>query len=150
MLSPASELDDTGQFLLGHGEISNQSKIAYLLTSGVASRDAIYTPYPSSWQDILHTYISDRPLYFGGVSRIQRRSRNGETEDVGTQDEFSLTPQRAFVQAGTIYHFRKDIQSLSQNGSKSELRLLQTETDTAWGQTFAKLNYGKLLFGIPS
>lgn len=154
LLSPAPELNDTGQFLLGNGEISSQAKIAYLLTSGVASRDAIYTPYPSSWQDILHTYISDRPLHFGGVSRIQRRSGKVEPEDVGTLDEFSLTPQRAFVQAGTIYHFRQDVVSLTstlvQNSSKYELKMLQTESETAWGQTFAKLNYGKLLFGIPS
>lgn len=154
LLSHTPELDDAGQFLLGNGEFSSQAKIAYLLTSGVASRDAIYTPYPFSWQDILHTYISDRPLHFGGVSRIQRRSRNGESEDVGTQDEFSLTPQRAFVQAGTIYHFRQDVLSLTStlvhNSSKYELKLLQTESETAWGQTFAKLNYGKLLFGIPS
>jgi CRISPR-associated protein Cmr3 len=150
ILNPAPELAESGQFLLGNGVTNSQSQIAYLLTAGVASQDAIYTPYPATWQDILHTYISDRPVYFGGVSRIQRRGRNIETESPQKQDEFSLTPQRAFVPAGTIYHFRQEIEHLKSDQRNLELRVLQTEPHSPWGQTFAKLNYGKLLFGIPS
>lgn len=147
ILSPAPELNESGAFLLGQGERSPEAisnpRIAYLLTPGVASQNSIYTPYPSHWQHILHTYISDRPLYFGGVSRIQRRSANSEyTSD---REEFSLTPQRAFVQAGTVYHFRQD----ADLNAVTKLHCLETEADnsTAWGQTFATLNYGKFLFG---
>jgi CRISPR-associated protein Cmr3 len=110
-------------------------KCAYLLTPGLAPKvpdEPIYSIYPYYWESVLEGCISDRALLWGGVSQIKRQTK-GETE-------FSLLPQRAFVPPGSIYQF---------NQLPDQTDLLLPPQGGAWLHTFQKLNYGKLLWGVP-
>ncbi|MEB3355948.1 MAG: type III-B CRISPR module-associated Cmr3 family protein [Synechococcales bacterium] len=109
------------------------STFAYLLTPGLAQAEPdtpTYAVYPGVWKEHLVGCASDRPLLWGGISTVYRRDALG-------QAEFCLTPQRAFVPAGTVYVFQELPGQLS----------LLPDGDAPWLQTFKQLNYGKLLWG---
>jgi len=109
-----------------------KSSFAYLLTPGIAEKSpAVYGIYPAKWQANLIGCAGDRPLLWGGVSKLKREDKD--------QEEFAFIPQRAFVQPGTIYVFNH---IPSQVGS-----LLPTTGTDKWLKTFQQLNYGKLLWG---
>ncbi|MGI2906704.1 type III-B CRISPR module-associated Cmr3 family protein [Tolypothrix sp. VBCCA 56010] len=106
------------------------SNFAYLLTPGLAEKEpAIYGVYPVNWQENLVGCVSDRPIIWGGVSKIQRREAD---------EEFALLPQRAFVPPGTVYLF---------NFVPASIDYLLPAASTSWFMTFRQLNYGKLLWG---
>jgi CRISPR-associated protein Cmr3 len=106
------------------------SNFAYLITPGLAEKQpAIYGAYPKSWQENLVGCVSDRPIMWGGVSRVQRREAG---------EEFALLPQRAFVPPGTVYMFANIPQQKD---------YLLPVNDSNWLNTFQKLNYGRLLWG---
>jgi len=117
----------------------NDSNLAYLLTPGlglVEERDKPlrYGVYPSSWHNCLQGCVSDRSLLSGGISQIRRK--NSITKEPG-EFEFAFLPQRAFVPPGTVYLFK----DAPPPGSS-----LLPNQDQPWLETFAKLNYGKLLW----
>ena len=129
--------------------------LAYLLAPGLAQAEEEtphYAATPWYWPE-LQGCATDRPLYWGGVSRIWRRKgasdRTGrtETEESQTQQtdsqpdegEFALLPQRAFVPPGTVYAFS--------NAPKNGRTALLPPDDSRWLETFRSLNYGKLLWG---
>lgn len=122
-------------------EPSDVKPYAYLLTPGLAEIEptlerkySLYGVYPSAWQDSLSGCVSDRPLLWGGVSALQRKSQ--------TKPEFALLPQRAFVPPGTIYRFKD-------KPDKSDRLLPANDPHKPknWLTTYYKLNYGKLLWG---
>ncbi len=84
------------QHLETHTKPTDKSDFAYLLTPGLAEKQAaVYGVYPSIWQKNLNGCVSDRALLWGGVSSIKRKYQDIE--------EFALLPQRAFVPLGTVY-----------------------------------------------
>ncbi len=110
------------------------SRIAYLLTPGLAQTEEnnpLYGVCPYAWRSCLRGCATDRPLLWGGTSRISRNHSTGET--------FALSPQRAFVPPGTIYIF-------TAQPPPEHQRLLPTR-QADWLTTFETLNYGKLLWG---
>ena len=112
------------------------SNFAYLLTPGLAEVEpALYGAYPTNWKDLLRGCVSDRPVYWGGISTIKRTHQGKTSENM----EFALLPQRAFVPPGTVYLFKKDKLPLD--------RLLLPNSHPKSHETFAQLNYGKLLWG---
>lgn len=121
------------------------SNFAYLLTPGLGlieepNKPLRYGVYPSSWHNYLQGCVSDRALLSGGVSQIQRK--NSQTKEKG-DFEFAFLPQRAFVPSGTVYVF-KDAKD-AKDAFPPDLSLLPNQ-DKSWLETFAKLNYGKLLW----
>jgi CRISPR-associated protein Cmr3 len=115
------------------------SKLAYLLTPGLglveeAGKPLRYGVYPSDWHNCLQGCVSDRALLSGGISQIQRK--NSITKEPG-EFEFAFLPQRAFVPPGTVYLFK----DAPPPGSS-----LLPNQDQPWLETFAKLNYGQLLW----
>ena len=106
---------------------------AYLLTPGLATAGAArYASYPSDWKDLLAGCATDKQLMWGGISTIERKTPHS------SQSNFALLPQRAFVPPGTVYVFKK----------KGEARSLLPNQSSQWVETFEKLNYGKLLWGV--
>jgi len=107
--------------------------LAYVLTPGLAQATEeapIYGLYPQEWRDQLVGVVGDRPLWAGGLSTVTRRS--GQTQ-------LGYSVQRAYVSAGTLYHFRtppnpRPEQLLSGVAAKAR-------------PTFEKLHYGQLLWG---
>jgi CRISPR-associated protein Cmr3 len=118
---------------------------AYLLTPGLAAKEeSIYGVYPSDWHEYLAGCVSDRPLLWGGVSKIDRRVPNYESK---SDREFALLPQRAFVPPGTVYRFKQippDVKALL---PKAGGNWLKSKDGGNWLTSFQKLNYGKLLWG---
>lgn len=137
LVSPLEKLPDweaLKEFLTPKTETST----AYLLTPGLARAEAdapVYGAYPHEWRDRLAGCATDRPLLWGGVSSIKRRTPNSQQE---SELEFALLPQRAFVPPGTVYAFKKSPPSES---------LLLPPTGDRWLETFRMLNYGMLLWG---
>ncbi|HEY9646894.1 MAG TPA: type III-B CRISPR module-associated Cmr3 family protein, partial [Chroococcidiopsis sp.] len=83
-----------------------QGRVAYVLTPGLAqiAPDAPrYGLYPYDWEGLLKGCVGDKPLLWGGVSKLRRR-RNPE-QPQAQSEEFGLLPQRAFVSPGTVYVF---------------------------------------------
>ena len=114
---------------------------AYVLTPGLAlaSDDKpLYASYPAAWQKILDGCATDRQLMWGGISAIARSGGHPRTEEQ-EPDEVAYIPQRAFVPPGTVYVFK----SLPE-----QTRLLPEESSRQGLETFEKLNYGKLLWGV--
>ncbi|MGY2881261.1 type III-B CRISPR module-associated Cmr3 family protein [Thermostichus sp. OS-CIW-28] len=108
-------------------------RVAYLLTPGLAQPEAdprIYQAYPSQWQPYLAGCATDRALLWGGISAVRRQGSE--------RLDFALLPQRAFIPAGTVYHFKED----------PPLPRQLIGNPCAQSQTFASLNYGTLLWGI--
>ena len=129
VVSPLFKFQEWQQ-LEAHTEPTDKSDFAYLLTPGLAEKQAaMYGVYPSGWQDKLKGCVSDRALLWGGVSSIKRAFQDTE--------EFALLPQRAFVPPGTVYVFKE---------VPAQKSLLPT-AGGSWLTTFQQLNYGKLLFG---
>ncbi len=115
-----------------------ETSTAYLLTPGLARAEAdapVYGAYPHEWRDRLAGCATSRPLLWGGVSSIKRRTPNSQEE---SELEFALLPQRAFVPPGTVYAFKESPPSES---------LLLPPTGDRWLETFRMLNYGMLLWG---
>ena len=109
--------------------------VAYLLTPGLAiAGDSLYASYPAAWKPLLRGCATDKPLMWGGVSTLQRKTHETDIP------HFSLLPQRAFVPPGTIYAFKA--------GGSKEVKSLLPDTVSQWSKTFETLNYGKLLWGI--
>ncbi|MCL2937403.1 MAG: hypothetical protein MGU50_12950 [Trichodesmium sp. MAG_R02] len=129
-------------------EADTENRFAYLLTAGLAEARIgvpIYGVYPQSWQEMLAGCVSDRPLMWGGISSILRKSSTEENK-TGSQEkktEFSLLPQRAFVPPGTVYLFKNE---LPNEKLPIEKQLIPT-VESYWATTFKMLNYGKLLWG---
>ena len=128
---------------------SDNSTSAYLLTPGLAAKaDSVYGVYPSSWQNALHGCASDRPILWGGVSKVSRRPASSEIRQTLTQEktegkegkEFAFLPQRAFIPPGTVYVFR--------NKPPQGDRLLPelTSDRKQWLNSFYQLGYGTLLW----
>lgn len=114
-----------------------KSKVAYLLTPGLARAETdapIYGAYPHEWRDHLAGCVTSRPLLWGGVSSIKRRTNSQQEGKL----EFSLLPQRAFVPPGTVYVFNKPAPCN---------QLLLPNIGENWLDTFRTLNYGMLLWG---
>ncbi|MEZ2239637.1 type III-B CRISPR module-associated Cmr3 family protein [Microcoleus sp.] len=133
---------DLEKFLTPNSESPNSgSKLAYLLTPGLARAETdapIYGAYPHEWSSRLAGCATSRPLLWGGVSSIKRRTNSQQEGKL----EFSLLPQRAFVPPGTVYVFNELPPSES-------LLLPHTEEnnpDKKWVETFRTLNYGILLW----
>lgn len=126
---------------------SSGSKVAYLLTPGLARAEPdapIYGAYPCEWSSRLAGCATSRPLLWGGVSSIKRRTNSQQEGEL----EFSLLPQRAFVQPGTVYLF-KELPPFQSSESSQLLLLPNTEKnnlDKKWVETFKTLNYGMLLW----
>lgn len=121
---------------------NSEKRVAYLLTPGLARAEAdtpIYSAYPHEWSSHLAGCASSRPLLWGGVSSIKRRTNSQQEGKL----EFSLLPQRAFVPAGTVYVFKESPPS----GSLLLPNTEENNPDQKWVKTFRKLNYGKLLWG---
>ncbi|PZO10691.1 MAG: CRISPR-associated protein Cmr3 [Leptolyngbya foveolarum] len=109
-------------------------QIAYLLTPGLASSgESVYASYPVAWKPLLRGCATDKPLMWGGVSTLQRKTHETDTP------HFALLPQRAFVPPGTVYVF---------SSGADEVSALLPESVGQWSKTFETLNYGKLLWGI--
>ena len=109
-------------------------KVAYLLTPGLASSgDSVYASYPAAWKSVLRGCATDKPLMWGGVSTLQRKTHEAD------RPHFALLPQRAFVPPGTVYVF---------GDGADEVTALLPEATGQWSKTFATLNYGKLLWGV--
>ncbi len=106
-------------------------QVAYLLTPGLAQSEEapVYQAYPSQWQSHLAGCATDRALLWGGISAIRRQGSE--------QADFALLPQRAFIPAGTVYHFKQD----------PPLPKQLLGNPCAQSETFASLNYGTLLWG---
>ncbi|WP_293184802.1 MULTISPECIES: type III-B CRISPR module-associated Cmr3 family protein [unclassified Microcoleus] len=114
-----------------------ERRVAYLLTPGLACAETdapIYGAYPCEWRDRLAGCVTSRPLLWGGVSSIKRRTNSQQEGKL----EFSLLPQRAFVPPGTVYLFNK-LAPCNQ--------LLLPNIGENWVDTFRMLNYGMLLWG---
>ncbi len=108
--------------------------VAYLLTPGLAQPEEgnpVYQAYPFQWQPHLAGCATDRALLWGGISAIRRQGSE--------QADFALLPQRAFIPAGTVYHFKQD-----QDPSPPKQLL---GNPCAQSKTFESLNYGTLLWG---
>lgn len=126
------------------------SKVAYLLTPGLARAETdapVYGAYPHEWSSRLAGCATSRPLLWGGVSSIKRRTNSQQEGKL----EFSLLPQRAFVPPGTVYVFKESQTSESSESSESSQFLLLPNTeennpDKKWVKTFKSLNYGMLLW----
>lgn len=127
---------------------SEESRVAYLLTPGLAEGESvgepIYGTYPHSWQNALSGCASERALLWGGISTIKRRVENSQQQG---DAEFALLPQRAFVPPGTVYIFKQDRSPQEMRSQPTQLLPSQT---SLWLETFRKLNYGKLLWGVKS
>lgn len=129
LVSPLPNFSDWQQ-LAAYEQPKQADNFVYLLTPGLVEKQpAVYGVYPTSWQEILQGCVSDRPLFWGGISTIQRQAQD---------QEFALLPQRAFVPPGTVYLFAKIPQSTD---------YLLPSTNATWLATFKQLNYGKLLWG---
>jgi CRISPR-associated protein Cmr3 len=123
--------------LLNHSIPSDSSKTttAYLLTPGLASSDQNrHSAIPKGWEDNLCGCATDRPILWGGISQVRRRTV--ERPERG-DPEFSLLPQRAFIPPGTVYRFSRP----------PTQQQLMPESTNATQATFHSLNYGKLLWG---
>ena len=108
--------------------------VAYLLTPGLASAgESMYASYPAEWTSLLRGCATDKPLMWGGVSTLQRKTH--ETD----RPHFALLPQRAFVPPGTVYMFEAKADGID---------ALLPSVASQWSKTFETLNYGKLLWGI--
>ncbi|MCI3281177.1 hypothetical protein L5470_09355 [Synechococcus sp. PCC 6717] len=107
--------------------------LAYVLTPGLAQvveEAPIYGLYPWEWRDQLVGVVGDRPLLAGGLSTVTRRSG---------QIQLGYSAQRAYVTAGTLYHFEAPPHPHPQqllSGVAAKAR-----------PTFEKLHYGQLLWG---
>ena len=118
----------------GGGLTADEPSVAYLLTPGLAQTDLeapVYGVYPERWQDRLQACISDRPLLWGGISKIRRKNCQ--------EPELAFLPQRAFVKPGTVYLF-------NQSPTHLDERLLP-EREAPWISTLKTLSYGTLLWG---
>ena len=119
-------------------DANGENSTAYLLTPGLAVQldAATYGTYPSEWNSCLRGCVSDRPVFWGGISHIQRRKFTNNEEK--SDREFALLPQRAFVPPGSVYVFHEVPTTIAD--------LLPSGTQN-WLTTFRQLNYGKLLWG---
>ena len=151
------EGDAAPQWLEDQSSSADGCNFAYLLTPGLAQATAdrpCYAASPWYWPE-LQGCATDRPLYWGGVSRIWRRKEQSDQKtqpppepsqaqpsDSKKEDdgEFALLPQRAFVPPGTVYAF-------DQLPGQGKEQLLPLAANSAWLETFHALNYGKLLWG---
>ncbi|QLE59758.1 type III-B CRISPR module-associated Cmr3 family protein [Nostoc sp. TCL26-01] len=115
---------------------------AYLLTPGLALfAETRYSAYPQDWKKQkeqpkdweLKGCATDKALLWGGVSTLRKKM------DDKTREESALLPQRAFVPPGTVYIF---------DGKLPEKLQVLPKEGGQWLETFQKLNYGKLLWGI--
>lgn len=159
LVMPMAEPD--GWESLQGQEKSDGHNYAYLLTPGLAEvteGQPVYGTYPGVWQEKLAGCVSDRPLYWGGVSTIQRlhtsnnssvcprryesAQERSQRDRSHIKKEFSLLPQRAFVPPGTVYQFNS-------GQATTETHLLPAG-EANWLETFRSLNYGKLLWGVKS
>ncbi len=113
--------------------------VAYLLTPGLATtaEASIYASYPANWASQLRGCATDKPLMWGGVSTLQRKTHESEAP------HFALLPQRAFVPPGTVYVFEKVV-----DAEAVDTKALLPVGNSQWSKTFKTLNYGKLLWGI--
>jgi CRISPR-associated protein Cmr3 len=145
---------DVWQKLADRVDPPDRTSTAYLLTPGLAPVEPAnpqYTVCPYFWEPYLQGAVSDRPWFWGGVSKIKRQTyqrfdvaqhQNNETSE--NQDrEFALLPQRPFVPPGTVYRFARQL-------PPPEYRRLLPLEQRPWLETFRKLNYGTLLWGQPS
>ena len=134
---------DLEKFLTPNSESFNSSsKVAYLLTPGLARAETdvpVYGAYPHEWGSRLAGCATSRPLLWGGVSSIKRRTNSQQEGKL----EFSLLPQRAFVPPGTVYVFKE----LQTSGFLLLPNKEENNTDKEWVETFRTLNYGMLLWG---
>lgn len=131
LISPLSDFP-IWEKLAVYTQPQEKTNFAYLLTPGLAEKvPAVYGTYPAHWLENLIGCAGDRPLLWGGVSKLKRLDKE--------QEDFAFIPQRAFVQPGTVYVFNR---IPSQVGS-----LLPTTGTDKWLKTFQQLNYGKLLWG---
>lgn len=146
IVSPLPQFQEW-QHLRGYEQPQESSDFAYLLTPGLAQKEtAMYGVYPSHWRENLKGCVSDRALLWGGVSHIRRRqnklqdtsSQSSHNEQRG-EAEFALLPQRAFVPPGTVYLFNENLLPNDEQ--------LLPPINNRWLETFAQLNYGKLLWG---
>lgn len=115
---------------------SGDETTAYLLTPGLAQAEAdkpLYGTLPYDWKPHLRGCISDRALFWGGISKIQRH-KSGKLDE---NWEFALLPQRAFVPPGSVYAFKTALPD----------SVLLPAGEKPWLKTFQQLNYGKLLWG---
>lgn len=117
---------------------------AYLLTPGLAEvNESLYAAHPASWRSCLEGCATDKPIVWGGVSKIWRRVYAGDS-DSERRLEFSVLPQRAFVPPGTVYRFR------SKPDDDLQRQLLPRSRDgddRTWLRTLETLGYGLLLWG---
>ena len=130
---------------------TSEQSVAYLLTPGLAAANtALYSSYPDSWKALLAGCATGKPLMWGGISSIDRRTNNQEAAaKTTTSSHFSLLPQRAFVPPGSVYVFKSNSQIGEKLSAESVLSsTLLPATNARWQETFAKLNYGKLLWGV--
>ena len=152
MISRLPEIKD--QDLLIGSTWKEDRNFAYLLTPGLAGCDSVYTTYPPDWKLELNGCATDRPILWGGISKLQRKPRltdssittenplvrekqEGKKEGKNNK-EFALLPQRAFVPPGTIYTFQQ---------TPSSRDYLLPSTTRIWRETFQQLSYGKILWG---
>lgn len=144
IVSPLSEFKHREK--LENSQQSEGSDFAYLLTPGLAEVEpGLYGAYPTTWKDSLAGCVTDRPLYWGGISSIERKHSTPNTNSATEADtsqprktEFALLPQRAFVPPGTVYLFKDRLIGDRQ---------LLPDLGINWLDSFKKLNYGKLLWG---
>ena len=117
---------------------------AYLLTPGLAEvNESLYAAHPASWRSCLEGCATDKPIVWGGVSKIWRKVYAGDS-DSERRLEFSVLPQRAFVPPGTVYRFR------SKPDDDLQRQLLPRSRDgddRTWLRTLETLGYGLLLWG---
>ena len=141
IVNPAtSEVCKTMEELLNYQNPDRGKTVTYLLTPGLAEvgegNEALrYGTVPRDWTDV-RGCVSDRPILWGGISKIQR-----ETEQT---QAFSLLPQRAFVPPGSVYILGPEARSrrlLPDAGGGDRYR------SEAALRTFETLNYGLLLWG---
>jgi CRISPR-associated protein Cmr3 len=122
------------------------NSFAYLLTPGLAEADvdsSRYTAHPADWNGKLIGCATDKPILWGGVSKVKRQVYVGEASAEKRQ-EFAVLPQRGFVSPGTVYRFSQA------PVEREHQRLLPISSATAHRTglaTFETLNYGLLLWG---
>jgi CRISPR-associated protein Cmr3 len=139
---------------------------AYLLTPGLAKTTeplcdrhlqkhaptTRYVAYPETWRGSLQGCATDKPVLWGGISKVDRTA-SGDQSQSAKQQEFSVLPQRAFVPPGTVYRFKHRPQAVE---ASSHIQLLPSEAfeplnvSQNWLKTFQTLSYGLLLWGKSS
>ncbi|NEO27988.1 MAG: hypothetical protein F6K03_14155 [Kamptonema sp. SIO4C4] len=130
--------------------------MAYLLTPGLAhsaqNNQPVYSAYPQAWVSQLAGCMTDKPLFWGGVSQVRRKLYREQTnEQQGNEErgkaEFALLPQRAFVPPGTVYWFNSLPSSTALLPHISTTSSQRNNQIPPWLRTFHTLHYGLLFWG---